>query len=154
MGEHRQGLRRREAGADAGPRAGAERDILEPVTLRLALGPEAVGVEAVRILPQPLVAVEELGPQRDDVARRHRLLTEPVRAGRLAVHARGGRVEAKRLLEHPAEQRQTIGKAGVVDARRQRRPGLLGRALLPFRLLESRNRLQAIALAVVSWPAR
>ena len=71
-----------------------------------------------------------------------------------AVEARHRRVEAQRLLEDPAQQRQAVGQVRTL-ARRQA-------PLAPPPRLRSwsagcsdrRNRVQVMALAVVSWPAR
>ena len=66
MGQQGQRFGRGELGADAGSRPRAERQILK--AMPPALFGEAIDVEGVRIGPQLAVAMEDPGPNREDVA--------------------------------------------------------------------------------------
>ena len=100
MGQQGQRFGGCEMRADAGSGAGAEGQVLE--TMAAALFGETLDVERVRIGPQLLVTVEDPRPDRDDVARFHRPLAEPVRTDCLPVEPRHGRIKPQRLAEELA----------------------------------------------------
>ncbi len=118
VGQQRQRLGRGERGADAGPRARTERQILE--TVAVALAGEAFHVEGVGIVPQLAMAMQQPGPDRDDVAGLDRMIADPVWADGLAIE---GFSEARllalfRLPQFPVTRRGRAGKRGQIHLRR------------------------------------
>src|SRR4051794_10907193 len=64
-GKNGQAFCHRKAGADTGPGATTERNVLESVASFLAFGREALRIEPVGIGPQCPMAVNQPGPDRD-----------------------------------------------------------------------------------------
>ena len=99
-----------------------------------AVGCEAARIERVGLLPQPLMAVNDPRPDRDEIARFDLLVPEPIVGDRFAVEPRDRRVEAQRFLDDRAQQRQPVGKRRV-DAATERVPRLARHFLLQLGLL-------------------
>ena len=106
-GQHR--LDHREVLADAGARAAAERQVLEAMALALC-APKSLLIERIRIFPQRLVAMDEPGPDRDDVPRSDVLTPEPVRSHGLTVEARNRWIQAQRLCQYLAKEWEPVSQ--------------------------------------------
>jgi hypothetical protein len=102
LGQHQQGLGGGELGPDADPWARAEGDVLEAVLRGAGFRGEALRIEAVGVVPQRLVAVQDPGPDADIVALLYGEIAELVVGQGLAIDARRGRVKPERFLQHPA----------------------------------------------------
>ena len=120
MGKDGERFGRGEAGADADSGTASERQILKTMPFGLCLGGETSRIEPVRIVPQFAMAMEQPGPDRNDVARAHLMLPEPVRLDCLSVEARRRGLESKGLLDDPPKQGQPIGQRRIFRPRRQR----------------------------------
>ena len=120
-----------------------------------AVGREAVGIEALGVVPQALVAMDHPGGDVDGRAPRHAHAADLVifqhRPGR---EARCGRVETHRFLDDAAGIGQgcQIGMArGPADQHAVE--FLAGAGPLRPGAAHSRYQIQHMATAVVSWPA-
>ncbi|MPL73778.1 hypothetical protein SDC9_19584 [bioreactor metagenome] len=96
------------AGARADPRAGRERDIGAALRLLAVFALPAGRIEAVRVVPDPLVPVQVPGADHHLRALRHRALAEGLGAARLAHEHRHRRVEPQRLAKHRAAELQPV----------------------------------------------
>jgi hypothetical protein len=100
------------------------------VALGLALGREALGVEALGVGPELRVAVGDPGEQHDVRARRDVVVADPVAGVRAPAHAGRRRVEPHRLLEHHRRVRQPLDVLSGRRAIAEHRVDLLVEALL------------------------